>query len=555
MRWFRRRDRDDDLERELRSDLELEAEELRESGMPAEQARYAAALAFGNVTYIKEDVRRTWGGMWLEDFLKDIRHAARDLRKSPGFAATAVLSLALGIGANTAIFTIINAVLLKSLPVRDPEGLVVLGPARGSGDEIGIPRDGSFSLYSYELYKQLRATQVFAAVCALRSSTETDFNIRAAGWSASERGQAKLVSGSYFDVLGVNAVWGRTINASDDSGSAPQVAVVSFRYWKSRLGGDASVIGSHISIGNVPFTIVGVAPPGFYGETLQPDPPDFWLPLNAERQLFREHALLDQPDTHWLYVMGRLAPGISRAQAEARLTAALRNWLLARAGSEISAKDRAEIMAAHIELMPGGSGIAHLQREYSVTLHLLLGISIAVLLITCANVANLLLARGTARAAEVSVRLALGASRWRLIRQSLTESLTLALAGGALGLWIAVAGTKLLIALFFRGTEYVPIETVPDVRVLAFTFFLSCAAALAFGLLPAIRTTAQGSFILKAASAGVTGTGAKGSRLSSSFGRRADCGGSGALTDCAGGRRRVRPEPGECQRPAIWLRS
>jgi predicted permease len=509
MRWFRRKDRDRDLERELRSDLELEAAEQQENGLSPEDAHYAARRAFGNTTRMQEDVRATWRGRWFEDFWKDVRYAARNLRKAPGFTAAVVSSLAIGIGANTAIFTIIDAVLLKSLPVRDPGNLVVVGEARGSGSGSGIPRDGSFSLYSYDLYKHLRNTNLFSGLCAVQSTSQTEVSVRRKGWSESQLAQARLVSGNYFDVLGVNAAIGRAIGPADDSASAPPVVVASFRYWKDRLGGDPSVIGSNITVGRTSFTIIGVAPPQFYGETLRPDPPGLWLPLSADRQLNRERALIDQPGEHWLYLLGRLAPNVSAAQAQARLTTTLRNWLFTREGSAISAEQRGKILRSHVKLTAGGSGIVHMQRAYSGTLHLLLGISIAVLLITCANIANLLLARGTARIAETSVRLALGASRGRLIRQSLAESLTLAIAGGSLGLLAASTGTQLLIALFFRGTDYVPIHTSPDLRVLAFTLTLSCAAAIVFGLLPAIRMTSQAAPVIKAASPGI-----KGSRLS-----------------------------------------
>jgi predicted permease len=505
----RRKQREQDLERELRTDLELETAEQREKGLSDDEARYAAHRAFGNATLVKEEVREMWGGIWLGDFLKDVRVMFRQMRKAPMFTAIAVISLALGIGANTAIFTLIDGVLLKSLPVRDPGKLVVLGPAHGSGSGSGIPQDGSFSLYSYDLYKHLQDTKVFDGLCAVQSTTQTGVSVRRAGWSEPQLAQARLVSGNYFDVLGVNAAMGRAIMPSDDSASAAPVAVVSFRYWKDRLGGDSSVIGSNIEIGGVSFTVVGVAPPQFYGETLRPDPPGLWLPISADRQLNHTRALVDNPDEHWLYLIGRLAPNVSAAQAEARLRGTLRNWLLTREGSGISAEQRARISRSHVELTPGGSGIVHMQRAYSLTLRLLLGISIAVLLITCANVANLLLARGTARTAETSVRLALGASRWRLIRQSLTESLTLAFAGGALGLLAASAGTKLLIALFFRGADYVPIQTSPDLRVLAFTFAVSCGAAIVFGLLPAIRMSSQAGPVIKGASPGI-----KGSRLS-----------------------------------------
>ncbi|MBV8864565.1 MAG: ABC transporter permease, partial [Acidobacteriaceae bacterium] len=421
----------------------------------------------------------------------------------------------IGIGANTAIFTIINAVLLKSLPVRDPGSLVVLGPARGSGSNVGIPADGSFSLYSYDLYKHLRDTNVFTGLCAVQSTTQTDVGVRRVGWRESQLAQARLVSGNYFDVLGVNALIGRAISPSDDSPSAPLVAVLSFRYWKDRLGGDPAVIGSNIYVAGTSFTIIGVGPPEFYGETLRPDPPDLWLPLSADRQLNHDRALIDHPKEHWLYLIGRLAPGLTVVQAQVRLTAALHNWLLMGEGSAISAEQRGRISRSHIELTPGGSGIISMQRDYSLTLRLLLGISIAVLLITCANIANLLLARGAARNPDTYLRLALGASRSRLVRQSLTESLTLALAGGALGLSAASAGTKLLIALFFRGTDYVPIQTSPDLRVLAFTFTLSCGAAIVFGLLPASRMSSQVVPVTK----GGASSGVKGSRLSNgSFG-------------------------------------
>jgi macrolide transport system ATP-binding/permease protein len=504
MNWRRRQEREQDLERELRTDLELEAEDQEAKGLSLEESRYAAQRALGNTTLLKEEVRTMWGGKWIEDFFNDVRHAVRQFRKAPGFTAAAVASLGVGIGANAAIFTIINTVLLKSLPVRDPGGLVLLGDAHGSGSGVGIPRSGSFSLYSYDLYKHLRETKVFEGLCAVQSSQIDDVSIRRTGRGESESAQAKFVSGNYFDVLGVSATMGRTITAADDSPSAPLVAVVSFRYWKDRLGGDPAAIGSNVYIGGASFAIIGVGPPEFYGETLKADPPAFWLPISADRQLNRVGALVDDPDEHWLYLMGRLAPDVSSAQARSRLTAALHNWLLGREGSSISAERRERISKTYVELTPGGSGIVHMQRAYSGTLRLLLGISIAVLLITCANIANLLLARGTARTVETSVRLALGASRGRLVRQSLAESLTLALAGGGLGLLVASAGTKLLIALFFRGSDYVPIGTSPDLRVLAFTFCLSCGAAIVFGLLPAI----------KGASMRGAGLGIKGSRLS-----------------------------------------
>ena len=509
MFWRKRKRQEQDLERELRAHLELEAAERQANGMSRDAAHHAAKRAFGNTGRVKEDVRDSWGGRWLEDFFKDVRYALRHLRQSPGFTATAVFSLAIAIGANTAIFTIIDAVLLKSLPVRDPAGLVLLGDGRGSGSGSGIPLNGLFSLYSYDLYKHLLDTKVFSALCAVQSTTQTGVSVRRPDWSEGQLAQMRLVSGNYFDVLGINAVMGRDIAPADDSFSAAPVAMVSYRYWKTKLGGQASAIGSNIEVGGVSFTIVGVTPPQFFGEVLTPDPPGLWLPLSADRHLNRERALIDQPDEHWLYLLGRLSPNMPASQAQARLTASLHNWLLAHAGSSLSAERRARILRSYIKFTPGGSGIVRMQREYSLTLRLLLGIAIAVLLITCANLANLLLARGSARVAETFVKLALGASRGRLMRQSLTESLTLALTGGAVGLFLASTGTRVLIALFFRGTDYVPIQSSPDLRVLAFTFVLSSAAAMIFGLLPALRMSLQSGPVVKGASPGI-----KGSRLS-----------------------------------------
>ncbi len=464
------------------------------------------ALAYegqaGVSSSVIEDMRRV---NWIENLVQDLRYAIRTLIKAPGFAAVVLLSLALGIGANTAIFTLVDAVLLKSLPIRDPAHLLLLGNIRTWGSVGG--QTGSFSVFSYDLYKHLRDdTKVFDGLCAF-GSEDYPVTVQRAGSPSLQAARAKVVSGNYFDVLGVGTVLGRTLVPSDDTASAPPVAVVSFRYWKEKLGGDAAVIGGIFEVRGVPVTIAGVAAPGFYGETLETDPPAFWLPLAADRRINRRRTVIDSLDQHWLFLTGRLKPGIGKPQAEARLTAALENWLMTWEGAQISPERRREITKSYVELTPGGSGITHMQRRYAETLRLLIGISILVLLIMCANIANLLLARGTARNAESSVRLALGASRVRLIRQSLTESLALALSGAALGLLFASLGTKLLMELLFRGAEYVPIQTAPDLLVLAFTFVLSIAAAVGFGLLPAMRLTrSEIAPVLKGTSRGTRGS-------------------------------------------------
>src|SRR5579863_415528 len=443
------RERQDcDLALELDAHIQMLTDDNIRAGIPPEEARRQARLALGGIESVKESCRDRRGIPLLESLIQDLRYAIRIMRRSPGFTIVAVLTLALGIGATTAIFTLVNAVLLKSLPVRDPGGLVVLGDGQVSG--VATAHLGrSFPLYSYDLYKHLQDPDIFETLCAIQSGG-AQVSVRRGSSSPGHTVRAKLVSGNYFAVLGVHAALGRTIVPSDDSPSAQPVAVVSYRYWKEMLGGAASIIGSSVELNRVSAKVVGVAPPEFYGETLQPDPPGFWLPLSANRQLHPEQVLLDAPDEHWLYLMGRLRPSVSKEQAQVRLTAALQTWLLAREGSTMSAETGTGISRTYIELTPGGGGIRHMQQYYSQTLRLLLGISGIVLLITCANIANLLLARGTARRAESSIRLALGASRWRLVQQSLTESLALALTGGALGLVVASAGTKLLVALAFH---------------------------------------------------------------------------------------------------------
>jgi macrolide transport system ATP-binding/permease protein len=477
-----------DLARELASHLGLLEDEYQRRGMSADDARAAARRAFGSAMHAKDLHRDARSFTWIDDARRDGLYAIRTLRRTPGFTALAVLTLALGIGATTAIFTLIDGVLLQSLPVRDARGLVLLGDARGSGTAIGL-QGGSFTLFSYDLYRRLRDERIFDGLCAVQSS-KSRVSVRRPGVNDTEPAFARLVSANYFDVLGTRAALGRVLGPADDAASAPPVAVVSYRYWSERLNRDPSVIGSSVRLDRVSVAIVGVAAPEFYGETLEPDPPSFWMPLAINRLIDPSRAIIDSPEIHWLYLLGRLGPATAAPQAQARVTAVLQDWLRARAGASVSSERQARIARARIPLNSGAGGITHARREYSSALQLLLAISSTVLLIACANIANLLLARGAARERERSIRLAIGASRGRLVRQSLTESLTLALAGGALGVLVAMWGVRLLLALVFGGTDTVPFSTSPDGRVLAFAFALSCGAAIVFGVLPAIRGSA-----------------------------------------------------------------
>ncbi len=409
--------RDSDLAEELRLHVEMAADDERRRGLDPDAAVRAARVRAGGASQALDLLRDQRGLPWLEDLSRDMRHALRTMRRTPGFTGVALLTLALGIGANAAIFTLIDALLLKSLPVSDPEGLVLLGDARGRGVGVGQAAQ-SRGLYSYDLYAHLRDAGILAGLSAFDSSGDS-VRARRAGWSAPQPVPARFVSGNYFQVLGVNAAVGRMFVPADEAPSARPVAVVSFRYWQDALNQDPSAIGDTLELDGVPVIIAGVAPPGFYGERIEPDPPSVWLPITAAIALDPEGNLIDQPDRHWLFLMGRLRPGDTAPQAQARLTLALQNWLRAREGSTVSPARQTRIAAGRVDLTPGASGIPHMQRDYSQTLRLLLGISLAVLLLACANIAGLLVARGMGRRSERSLRLALGASRGRLARQSL----------------------------------------------------------------------------------------------------------------------------------------
>lgn len=498
--WVHRDQFSADLDEEMRLHTDLRAEQLRASEhLTDEGAVLAARRRFGNATQLKEISRELWSGRWAEDFVQDVRFALRQLRKAPSFTAVAVLSLALGIGANTAIFTLVNAVLLKSLPIRDPAGLLLLGDARGEG--VGTAQARSFWVYSVDLYRHLDALDLFDGLAAVQSGDQTRVSVRRANWTEAQPARATLVSGNYFSVLGVPAALGRTFAPSDDSASAPPVAVISFEYWKRVFGDNPAAIGSTLDVSGVAVTVIGVAPPGFFGEKLRADPPGIWLPIAVQPLLDPQRNLVNSPDAHWLYLIGRLKPNVSIARAQVRLTAALRNWRFAREGSAISDEDRQQILANYIELTPAGGGVAGMKREYGHSLEILFAITLTVLIVACANIAALLLARGSSRRGERLLRLALGGGRGRLMRQSLAESLTLGLLGGGLALVIAGVGTKLLVAAAFRGADFVPIQVAPDLRVLAFTLALSVVAVVLFGVLPTLHIGTEIAHGMKGATA------------------------------------------------------
>src|SRR5216110_487270 len=475
---FRKDQVDRELNEELGAYLEMEAAEKMKQGMSRRDALRAVRLERGGLELAKEVVR---SGSWesvLETYWRDVRLGVRMLRKNPGFTAVVVLTLALGIGANSAIFTLIDAVMLKSLPVMNPSQLYRLGDNNNCCVMTGTQDGGSFVLYSYALYENLRDhTPEFSELAAFEPWT-SDLSVRRNG-SAAEPYKGEFVSANYFNTLGVRAFAGRLLAPSDDSASAPRVAVMNYHTWQRHFGLDPSVIGSMLNINGVPCAIAGVTPPGFYGDTLRSDPADFWLPLVAE-----PNGRLHKANLEWLYLIGRLRPGYVPEQVQAQLTVELQAWLDSHR-EVIPNRDWKDIARQHIRLTPAGRGVERMQTNYAMGLRLLVTLAALLLLIACANIANLLLARGAANRSQAAVRLALGAPRHRLIRQMLTESALLALAGGAVGIYVAYAGTRAILLLAFRGANYVPIDARPSLPVLGFAVLLSLVTGIVFGIAPA----------------------------------------------------------------------
>ena len=422
----------------------------------------------------------------MSTLMQDLRYGLRRLRQAPAFAIVCVITLALGIGANTAIFTLVDAVMLKSLPVANPNELYRLGDNDNCCVNGGFQRD--WSLYSYPLYEQLRDhTPEFSQLAAFQAAT-ADLSVRRSGTAgAAEPFVGEFVSGNYFLTFGLRAFVGHLIMSGDDKPGAAPVAVMSYRAWQQHWGGDLSVVGATFTINTMPCTIAGVAPPGFFGDQVRANPPDFWIPLNTEPALNGAGSILKHPGDHWLYAIGRLKPGVKPASVQSEVTLELQQWLSVQ--PDIQPRERADLGKQHITVVPGGGGVRNMAQESATGLRLLMVISGLVLLIACANIANLLLARGAAARSETSIRMALGAPRVRLIRQIITESVLLAVIGGAAGVYLAFAGTRTILLLAFRGSHFVPIDASPSPAVLGFALLLSLATGIIFGAAPAWLTT------------------------------------------------------------------
>jgi predicted permease len=413
--------------------------------------------------------------------IDDVRYAIRQFAHAPGFTTTAVLTLALGIGATTAIFTLVHAVLLKSLPVARPGELYRVGNIENCCVNGGLQEN--WSLFSYDKYKTFRdGTRGFTELSAFQAGRSLMGVRRSGSNQPAESLRGQYVSGNYFSMFGIKAYAGRMFTAEDDRKGAEPVVIMSYATWQQKYGQDPSVIGSSFTFNGLPFTVIGVAPPKFYGDRME-SLPAFWLPLNAEAMIDGPGNLLQFPESDWLDLIGRIAPGADPKSIEAQMQVEIKQWLLSPV-SKLQPGEKELVPKQTLHLSPGGAGVQMMRDEYQSGLRLLMWVSGFVLLIACANVANLMLVRAASRRQQTSVRTALGASRSRQMAQVLTESTVLALLGGIMGVGFAFACTRLILRLAFKD-NHVAINAMPSLPVLAFTFGVSLLTGILFGVAPA----------------------------------------------------------------------
>ena len=432
--------------------------------------------------------RKNMFSRFCDDLRHDLRYAARQLWKSPGFTLVAVMTLALGIGANTAIFSLLNAVLLRQLPVHQPEELEFFGKALAAGSTDFMPNQPT-TLFSYQFFRDFRReNQVFSNVAAI-GSLFFESHGRVAGGANLEKIDVELVSGTYFNTLGVNPILGRVLNDADDQtpGGHP-VAVASYSWWQRRFAGNPSILGKPVTIGSNTYVIVGVAPPNFFGVTVGQSP-DLWIPLAMEKEISPGWNGLDQNFFQSLHIIARRKPGVSEQQAQTGTNLLFRQILRDYAGSQPSQQRLANIQHARIDLTPAATGRSRLRPQFALPLKILMAVVALVLLIACANVANLLLARAAVRQREIAVRMSMGAERSRLIRQLLVESGLLGLIGAVLGVLLAWGASRLLLVMVSTESALAPIRVAPDAEVLCFTLAAAILTVLLFGTAPAFHAT------------------------------------------------------------------
>ncbi len=473
-----------EMDEELHGYLESVAADKVRAGMSEAGAMRAARAEMGSMESVKQKVRSSRWESAAESLWQDARYGVRQLLRSPGFSIVALLTLALGIGANTAIFTLVHAVMLKQLPIADPQHLYRIGKGEFYCCEWG-GLQGSWGTFDYPFYKHIRDTNSsFEQIAAFSGSTPS-FNIRRADTREIARSiSGEYVSGNYFATLGLNPAVGRLIHPADDTAAAPAIAVMGYQMWQRDYAQDPSIVGSTFLINGLAVTIVGVAPPDFLGDRFTTYPPALWIPLSQQPRFegLGAKSLLNSSGDAWLYVIGRLKPGAMPVQAQSQLSTDLQHWLRAQGRADDAEQ---KIANQHIELTAGGTGISPFRSDSKDGLYLLSAASFLVLLIACANLANLLLARSAAREHQTALRMSLGATRWRLIRAALTESVLLSLIGGAAGVLLAYAGTRAIVLIAFRGATYVPVNPAPSLPILGFALLLSILTGIVFGAAPA----------------------------------------------------------------------
>ena len=493
------------LRSEIEEHLAMQTAENLRAGLSPDEARRQALLKFGGVEAMREEYRDQKGLPFLETLMQDTRQTLRRLRGAPAFTITTVLTLALGIGATTSIFTLVHAVILKSLAVANPAELYRLGKEARCCFWSGYSQETEFSLVSHDLYKYFeKNTKEFVELAAFGAS-ERLFGVRRSETrDAAQTYSGEYVSGNYFDMFGVHAHAGRMLNSSDDRPGAAPVVVMSHRLWQERYGADPSVVGSVFNLSQKLYTVVGIAPPAFFGDSLRDPPPDFFLPLATEGDA------IHVANIYWLDLIGRVRSGANPASIEAEMRVELKQWLRSHWG-DMSANDRAKFPEQTLFLAPGGGGVTLMRNEYEHWLQILLIVSGFVLLIACANIANLMLVRGLERRRQISLSMALGAPARRVVRQALTESVLLSLFGGSAGLGIAFACTRVILRYAFpptSGRGVIPISAWPSAPVLLFTFAISVLTGIVFGIAPAwISTRVDPMEALRGASRSTARTG------------------------------------------------
>jgi predicted permease len=502
-----------ELDEELSSYVEASAAHKERNGMSAEAARREAMIEVGSRNAVKHKV---WSSRWesgVEGILQDVSISLRILRKSPTYTVIALLSLALGIGANTAIFTLINQVMLRKLPVNNPDQLVTFGTEKDSGEVMGIDL-GAYGFFPWYFAHQLEQKPGPFAGIAYFCSFADKASIRLLGNDdgAAVLAPANLVSGNFFQVLGAQPLLGRTLTASDDTPGNNAVIVVSHHFWQQWLSSDPAVLGKSVRINGSPFTIIGVMPDGFHGIKREVAPPDIWAPMTMQTVILKQPSLLTPGDgMYFLNVFARLGSGAQLAQSQNWLNELIRADIRSREGANLTPARQAEINRFTVPVLPTARGASKLRDQYGDSLTILMSVAALVLLIACANLANFLLARAATRTREIATRLALGSSRARIVRQSLIETMLLSLTGAALGLGVAFAATRALISFVSRGKQYIAMDPRPDATVLMFTLGLSLLSGLLFGLAPAFA----------AARSGASGSLSSGSRTGQSSGGKA----------------------------------